>query len=88
VDRLSPLNPERLGTLVAQEAQGEVDALGLTESCLVFGAGAAGQQVVLDLVEPGKHFWVYGEPASPRSATTSPVAPATPQTSESRNPRR
>ena len=28
---------------------------------LVFGAGAAGQQVVLDLVEPGKHFWVYGE---------------------------
>jgi hypothetical protein len=27
----------------------------------VFGAGAAGQQIVLDLVEPGKHFWVYGE---------------------------
>jgi hypothetical protein len=28
----------------------------LTEPCLVFGAGAAGQQVVLDLVEPGSIF--------------------------------
>jgi hypothetical protein len=35
--------------------------LDLTEPCLVFGAGAAGQQVAFDLVEPGKHFWVYGE---------------------------
>jgi hypothetical protein len=31
VDRLSLLNPVRLGTLVAQEGQGEVDALVLAE---------------------------------------------------------
>jgi hypothetical protein len=47
VDRLWLLNAVRLGTLVAQEGHGEVDAPDLTLACLVFGAGAAGQQVVL-----------------------------------------
>ncbi|KZB86269.1 hypothetical protein [Amycolatopsis regifaucium] len=30
---------------------GEIDAFNLTEPCLVFGTGASGQQVFLDLVE-------------------------------------
>jgi hypothetical protein len=42
VDQLSLLNPVRLGTLVAQEAQGEVDAFDLAEPALSFGSGTVG----------------------------------------------
>jgi hypothetical protein len=38
----------------------EIDALDLTQRGLVLGACAAGQQVFLDLVEPGQHFRVDG----------------------------
>src|SRR6266700_7278363 len=51
-----------------EEGEGEVDALDLAEPSLVFGPATAAQQIVLDLVEPGQHFRVYGEH---RAAQTS-----------------
>ena len=45
----------------------------------MFGAGAAGQQVVLDLVEPGKHFWVYGEHGASQACLTCPMFVTTPE---------
>jgi hypothetical protein len=47
VDRLSLPNPGRLGTLVAQEGQGEVDALDLAEPAFGFSVLAPKDQVRL-----------------------------------------
>src|SRR5262249_33667369 len=54
---------QALGLLafLPEEGESEVDAPALTEPCLLFGAGAAGHQVFLDLVKARQHFRVYGE---------------------------
>ena len=51
---------QALGLLsfLPEEGQGEVDALDLTKPRLLFCAGAAGHQVVFDLIEPRQHFRV------------------------------
>ena len=69
MDRLSLLNPERLGTLVAQEAQGEVDALDLAGS----GKDPMGTQVIaaLDRLEVE---WRFGRPDVISAAKKEAVA--------------
>lgn len=49
---------QALGLLAFQPepGAGEVDAFNLTEPCFGLGAGSAGQQVVLELVEAGQLF--------------------------------
>jgi hypothetical protein len=47
VDRRDAGQTLGLLAFLPEEGEGEVDALNLTEPCLVFGAGSAGQQVVL-----------------------------------------
>jgi RNA-directed DNA polymerase len=46
-------------SLDAEELEGEVDALDLTEPILLLGSGAAGNQIVLDLIEAEQHFRIY-----------------------------
>jgi len=50
-----------------------VDALDLAEPSLVFGPSAAGQQVVLELVEPGQHLRVYGEHWAAQTSLTEMI---------------
>jgi hypothetical protein len=57
-DRRDPGQPHGLFSFLLQEGEGEVDALDLTKPSLALCAGAAGQQVVLDLVESGQHLRV------------------------------
>ena len=56
VDRRDAGQALGLLAFLPEEGEGEVDALNLTEPCLVFGAGSAGQEVVLDLVKAWQHF--------------------------------
>jgi hypothetical protein len=66
-DRYAQLNrrdaSEALGLLpfLPEVGEGKVDAFHLSEPYLVLSAGAAGQQILLDLVEARQHFRVYGE---------------------------
>jgi hypothetical protein len=56
-----------------EEGEREADAFDLTKPSLVFGPSTAGQQVVLDLVETGQHFRIYGKHRATQTSLTEMI---------------
>jgi hypothetical protein len=59
-----------LGAFVAQECQGQVDALDLAQPSLGFGPRPPGKDVGLELLQAGQHLWVNEKDRAPYTGLT------------------
>src|SRR6266852_5441895 len=66
VDGRDAGQPPGLVSFLAEEGEGEVDALDFTEPALVPGPAPAGLEVVFDLVEAGQHLRIYADHGASR----------------------